>query len=127
MATARDVRMLAALQTALVAVTATVFFIVYGGFQAGSAVFGGLMAATNIGLLVWRRQRVDRGRALGAAESIRVLYRTALERFVVIALLFALGLGVWRLDPVAVLAGFVTGQLALVYMGMKGISASHVV
>ncbi len=124
---ARDVRMLVALQIVLVAITSTAFFLVYGRFQAGSAGFGGLVAAINIGLLWRRRQAADTGRALSAGESIRLLYRSALERFVIIALLFALGLGVWRLDPLAVLAGFVTGQLALVFMGMKGKSASHVV
>jgi len=122
---ARGPRMLAALQLALVAITSTVFFIVYGRFQAGSAGFGGIVAAINIGLLLWRRRRANTGRALSAGESLRVLYRSALERFLVIALLFALGLGVWRLDPLAVLAGFVAGQLALVFMGMKEKSASH--
>ena len=127
MTLARDVRILVALQLALVAITSTVFFIVYGGFQAGSAGFGGLVAASNIGLLLWRRHGADTGRALGAGASLRLMYRSALERFVVIALLFALGLGIWRLDPLAALAGFVTGQLALVFMGMKGKSESHVV
>lgn len=125
MTLARGPRMLAALQLALVAITSTVFFIVYGRFQAGSAGFGGIVAAINIGLLLWRRRRANTGRALSAGESLRVLYRSALERFLVIALLFALGLGVWRLDPLAVLAGFVAGQLALVFMGMKEKSASH--
>lgn len=115
------------LQLGLVAITSTLFFILYGGFRAGSAGFGGLVAAANVGLLLWRRRRTDAGRALGARESLAVLYRSALERFIVIALLFALGLGVLRLDPLAVLAGFVAGQLALVFMGMKGKSASHVV
>lgn len=116
-----------ALQAVLVAFISIVFFLLYGGFQAGSAGYGGLAAALNVGLLQWRRRRAEAGRALSARESLGVLYRSALERFIVIALLFALGLGVWRLDPLAVLAGFVAGQLALVFMGMKGKSASHVV
>ncbi|MEZ5541151.1 MAG: ATP synthase subunit I [Pseudomonadota bacterium] len=127
MALARDLRNLAALQLGLVAITSTLFFFLYGGFQAGSAGFGGLVAACNAGLLQWRRARADAGRALSAGESLRLLYRSALERFVAIALLFALGLGYWRLDPLAVLTGFMAGQLALVFMGMKGRSASHVV
>ena len=127
MTLARDLMNMVALQLGLVAITSTLFFILYGGFQAGSAGFGGLVAAINIGLLLWRRRQTDTGRALSAGESLRTLYRSALERFVVIALLFVLGLGIWRLDPLAVLAGFVAGQLALFFMGMKGKSASHVV
>jgi ATP synthase protein I len=56
-----------------------------------------------------------------------VLYRTALERFVMVVLLFALGMGVLKLDPLALLTGFVAGQMALVLIGMKGKSANHVV
>jgi ATP synthase protein I len=114
-----------ALQFGLVAITSTLFFLRYGGFEAGSAGFGGLVAAINVGLLLWRRSRTDSGPALSAGASLRVLYRSALERFIVIALLFALGLGIWRLAPLAVLAGFVAGQLALVFTGIKGNSASH--
>lgn len=125
MALARDLRNMVALQFGLVAITSTLFFLLYGGFQAGSAGFGGLVAAINVGLLLWRRSRTDSGPALSAGASLRVLYRSALERFIVIALLFALGLGIWRLAPLAVLAGFVAGQLALVFTGIKGNSASH--
>ncbi len=57
----------------------------------------------------------DRGRALSAGQSIRLLYRTAVERFVLVGVMFALGLGVWRLDPLALLTGFIVGQLALVF------------
>jgi ATP synthase protein I len=121
----RGIHRLAVLQLALVAVTSVVFFTIYGGFQAGSVWFGGLTAALNVGWLLWRRQRADTGRALSGGQSLRLLYRNALERFVLVALLFALGLGVLKLDPLALLTGFVVGQLALVFLGMKGKSASH--
>jgi ATP synthase protein I len=119
------IRRLAVLQLALVAVTSIVFFTIYGGFQAGSVWFGGLTASLNVGWLLWRRQRADAGRALSAGQSLRLLYRSALERFMLVGLLFALGLGVLKLDPLALLTGFIVGQLALVFLGMKGKSASH--
>ena len=122
---ASGVRGAVVLQLALVAVTSIVFYTIYGGFQAGSVWFGGLTATLNIGWLQWRRQRADAGRALSAGQSLRLLYRSALERFVLIALLFALGLGVLKLDPLALLTGFIVGQLALVFLGIKGKSASH--
>ena len=116
---ARGIRKLVMLQLLLLAVTSVVFFMIYGAFQAVSAWCGGLIAMTNVLLLEWRRWHADSGRALSAGESIRLLYRTALERFVLVALLFALALGVLQLDAVALITGFIVGQLALVFTGTR--------
>ena len=116
---ARGIRKLAMLQLLLIVVTSVVFFMIYGAFQAVSAWCGGLIAMTGVLLLAWRRWRADSGRALSAGESIRLLYRTALERFVLIALLFALALVVLQLDPIALITGFMVGQLALVFTGTR--------
>jgi len=85
--------------------------------QAGSVWFGGAIAAANMLLLEWRRQTADNGPALSAAASLRLLYRTALERFVLVVTLFAVALGVLRLDPLALLSGFIVGQIALILTG----------
>ena len=111
---ARSARRLAVLQLLLLAVISVVFYVYQGGFQAVSVWGGGAIAITQTLLLVWRRSCADSGRALSGGESLRLLYRTALERFVLVALLFALALGVLKLDPLALIAGFITGQLALV-------------
>jgi ATP synthase protein I len=113
--TARGVRKLAMFQLLLIAATSVIFFMIYGAFQAGSVWCGGLIAMANVLLLEWRRGGADRGRALSAGESLRLLYRTALERFVLVALLFAVALGVLQLAPVAVITGFIVGQLALLF------------
>ncbi len=90
-------------QLVLVLLTSVVFFLVSGGFQAGSAGFGGAIALINVLLLEWRRYQTDKGRAIDARQSLRVLYRSALERLLLVALLFALGLGALALDPFALL------------------------
>ena len=113
--TARSVRKLAILQLLLIAAASVIFFMLYGAFQAASVWCGGLIAMTHVLLLEWRRRRADRGRALSAGESLRLLYRTALERFVLVALLFAVALGTLQLDPLALITGFIVGQLALVF------------
>ena len=112
---ARSVRKLAILQLLLIAASSVIFFMVYGAFQAGSVCCGGLIAMANVLLLEWRRLRADRGRALSAGESLRLLYRTAVERFVLVLLLFAAALGTLQLDPLALITGFIVGQLALVF------------
>jgi len=111
---ARGARKLLVLQLLLLVVTSAVFFVRYGGFQAVSVWGGGVIAMAHTLLLEWRRGCADSGRALGGGESLRLLYRTALERFVLVALLFVLALGVLQLDPTALIAGFIAGQVALV-------------
>ena len=113
--TARSVRKLAILQLLLLAATSVIFFMIYGVFQAASVWCGGLIAMTNVLLLEWRRRRADSGPALSAGESLRLLYRSAVERFVLVVLLFAVVLGTLQPDPVALITGFIAGQLALVF------------
>ena len=50
---------------------------------------------------------------MSARQSLAALYRSAAERWLLVALLFALGLGVLSLDPLALLVGFIVGQLTL--------------
>jgi ATP synthase protein I len=93
--------------------------VVSGGFQASSAGFGGAIALTNVLLLEWRCYQTDKGRAIDARQSLRVLYRSALERMLLVGLLMALGLVVLALHPLALLTGFVVGQMALLLTGTK--------
>ena len=109
------IRKLVAVQALLITITAVVFFILNGAFLAGSAVFGGSIACASTLLLEWRRRGADAGPALSAAASMRVLTRTALERFVLVVTGFVLGMGVWELDPLALLTGFIAGQVANLY------------
>ena len=121
----RSVRKLAVLQLALVAVTSVLFYFWEGAYPAVSAGFGGGIATANIVLLLWRRYRADRGRALSAGESIRLLYRSALERFFVVVGLFVLGMGVLKLATPALLTGFIVGQVALLFIGNERKSERH--
>jgi len=104
-------------QLASIAVTSVVFFMLGDAMQAGSVWFGGAIATANLLLLEWRRRAADKGPALSAAASLRLLYRTAMERFVLAGILFVLALGVLRLDPLALMTGFIVGQAALIMTG----------
>lgn len=125
MTRARSYRKLAALQLTLVMATSVLFYLWNGAFAAASTGFGGGIAMINIALLLWRRDRADRGRALSAGESIRLLYRSMLERFISVIALFWLGMGVLELYAPALLAGFVVGQLALLFIGNERKSERH--
>jgi hypothetical protein len=106
-------------QLVLVLLTSVVFLFTSGGFRAGSAGFGGAIALVNVLLLEWRRYQTDKGRAINAQQSLRVLYRSALERLLLVTVLLALGLGALALDPLALLTGFAMGQVALLLTGIK--------
>ena len=125
MTLARSYRKLAALHLTLVMATSVLFYLWNGAFAAASTGFGGSIAMINIALLLWRRDRADRGRALSAGESIRLLYRSMLERFISVIALFWLGMGVLELYAPALLAGFVVGQLALLFIGNERKSERH--
>ena len=65
-----------------------------------------------------RLWRTDRDRQ-PAVAGIRVLYRSALERMALVVLLFALGMGVLRLEPLALMTGFIACQAGLVLTGLR--------
>ena len=125
MTRALSYRKLAALQLTLVMAASVLFYLWNGACAAASTGFGGSIAMINIALLLWRRDRLDRGRALSAGESIRLLYRSMLERFIAVIVLFWLGMGVLELFAPALLAGFVVGQLALFFTGNERKSERH--
>ena len=125
MSLARAYRKLAAVQLPLMVVTSVLFLVVSGAGAAIAALFGGLIATLNIALLLWRRERANAGRALNAGESLRLLYRTALERLVAVIALFALGMGILKLHPLGLLTGFIVGQVALLFTENKGKSERH--
>ena len=78
-----------------------------------AALLGGLIILISV-LLQHRALRKAESQARADAEhNLRIMMRCAIERFVVTIALFALGMGVWKLPPLALIAGFVvalTGQ-----------------
>ncbi|MBT8116662.1 MAG: ATP synthase subunit I [Gammaproteobacteria bacterium] len=121
----RSFRKLAALQLTLILVTSVLFYWWNGAGAAVATLFGGGIAMVNVALLLWRRTRAERGRAMSAGESMRLLYRSALERFIAVIALFALGMGVLKLYAPALLTGFIVGQLALLFTEKERKSERH--
>lgn len=81
---------------------------------AWAALYGGAAALANTGLLVWRHRQGERNDHCDAARHLKSFYRSSLERFFVVGVWLALGLGGWKLEAAPMLAGFVVGLLAWV-------------
>jgi ATP synthase protein I len=91
-------------------------FMLTMGWQAGvAALYGSLIVALNTLMQVWQLKRADRIAGLSAERNMRYLYRCAAERFLATVTLLAVGIGMLRLEPLPLLAGYIIAQVAMVY------------
>ena len=78
-----------------------------------ATLLGGLIILINVFLQHRALRKAESQARANAEHNLRIMMRCAFERFVVTIALFALGMGVWKLPPLALIAGFVvalTGQ-----------------
>ena len=105
-------------QLLLIAALGAVLLALEGAAEAVAALYGGSIALLNLLLLAWRVRRTERGPVLSAQQSARALYLSALERFAAVAVMFMVGMGVLRLDPLPLIVGFVVALPALLLQGI---------
>jgi hypothetical protein len=103
---------LAGLQSVITIIGAAVTYVIAAPLAAESVAYGGYAATAGTLFLAWRFAAGGRQEHLGAEQVLRHAYRTAMERFVLVACLLAVGFGLLKLAPIWLLAGFVSGQLA---------------
>ncbi len=98
-------------QAVITALTAAAFTFM-GGLRPGiAALYGGLVAMALTWLL---KRRVSRVTQAGSGKSTALLYLGVVQRFLLVLALFALALGVLKLDPLASIVGFGLSQLGYV-------------
>lgn len=119
-----DIRRILSAQL-LVAVAASVVIVVIQGWASGwpialSVVYGSGVAVANTLLLIWRLGRNARRPPAGANRQLRQFYLSSVERFLAAATLLVAGMTALGLPPLAVVAGFVLGQLTLLMAGFMG-------
>lgn len=102
-------RRLLFVQLLLVLFVALGFFVIKNGDSALAAGYGGGIALANTIIMAWRVGRTNDKRAF--AE----LYIGAGLRFALTLLLMALGMGLLKLDPVALILGFAVAQLGYLF------------
>jgi len=114
-----DVGVLVALQLALVIVTALAFLLTVGGMAAQAAVYGGGVALLSTLLLGRRVLRAAELAKSAPGRETAVLYIGAVQRFVLILALFALGMGWLRLEPLPLLVGYAVAQIGYFVNGAR--------
>lgn len=102
------------IQAVAIAVGATAAGVGWGWPVTGAFVYGGAVALTNSGLLVWRWHRGRSNYHCDGERHLKSFHRSLKERFFVVAVFLAMGLAVLDLAPLPLLTGFIVGQLAWV-------------
>lgn len=101
---------IAGLQGVITITGFTLAYLVVNQLAAWSVAFGGWIALVSTLWLAMRLGQAERQQNPEAGESLRHAYRTAVERYVWVFLLFAAGFKLLELAPLWVLTGFVAGQ-----------------
>jgi hypothetical protein len=103
---------------AIVVVIATLSAYLWkGGGAATAAGFGAMVAFINVLLLNWRLQQGKRPQHADPQRHLRQIIFSAIERLLMVGALLALGLGVLRLMPAALIVAFIAGQMAWIVAG----------
>ena len=96
-------------QLALLFVASLVAFAIWGPRVAVAVCFGAGIASANTLMIAWRMRQ---GRATVSAQpSLSEFYRSWLERYLLVGVLLAAGLGGLKLMPLGLLSGFILGQV----------------
>jgi len=101
-------------QAAITALVVTTFTFL-GGMQSGiAALYGGMVAITLTWLLKRRVGGIVKAAGSNSSKSMLLLYLGVLQRFLLVLALFAIALGVLKLDPLASIVAFGLGQFGYV-------------
>ena len=104
-------------------VTVAALFLLQGPWDAVSALYGGLASMVTVWLLGRGVKRAEAAVLRDPKRSMQILYFGAAQRFLLVAVLLALGLAVLKLAPIALCVGFVLTQLSFV-MGARSMARS---
>ena len=91
-----------------------VLFLMQGVWESVSALYGGFASVLTALLLSRGIQRAGEAAIHDAKQSMKILYVGAVQRFLLVIGLLALGLALLKLDPIAMCVGFGIAQISFV-------------
>lgn len=101
-------------QIAVGFIVAAVFELKFGHWQAISALYGMFVTIATSALLSWGVQRAEKMADESPQKSMGILYFGAVQRFVLVIVLFIIGLGLLEFEPLPLAIGFGVTQFAFV-------------
>ena len=115
----------AVLQIIISVIAGVVAYALEGEAEAGAAIYGVVVALIGTLLLLWRMQSSKHKTLKEPQQHLWRFYRSGAERFLVLSILLAIGMGTFKLVPLAVLVGFVASQLAWIIAPLQGKNKSN--
>ena len=101
-----------------------VLFAAQGGWAAVSTLYGaGISIAVTL-LLSWGIKRAEAAAVENPAKSQAILYLGAAQRFIVVLVLFLVGLAALELDPLATVIGFGLAHVAY-FLNLRGLGRTN--
>ena len=79
--------------------------------------YGGLIALANSSALIWRIKISKKELHVDLSRHMKAFFRSSIERFLIVGGLFAVGLGLLKLNALGVLVGFIIAQLIYMFSG----------
>ncbi len=110
----RVVRRLFIIQLALTLIVALSYLIFQSlnGFFA--AIYGGTITLSGTLLMAWRISRAGEAGSKEKQQGYVEIYAGVVQKFILTLLLMAFGMGVLKLDPLAILVGFAITQFSFI-------------
>jgi ATP synthase protein I len=120
---AAKARRVIVVQLVVTGITAVIFLVLggreQGGQQALSALFGGLSSVVLALISIRGFKRANEIALSDPKKSMMILYIGAVMRFAAVLVLLGVGLGLLKLEPLAVFIGFALAQASYL-MGVRG-------
>jgi ATP synthase protein I len=109
-------RMLA-IQSLLVAGMAILFYVYQGTLAAQAALYGGGIVMFNVWMMNRRIQAAIKLAKVAPGQEIKVLYLTAVQRFILTLIFLGFGMGGLQLPPIPLVATLAVAQLGYLFNG----------
>lgn len=105
------------IQSLLVAGMAVLFYVHQGALAAQAALYGGGIVMFNVWMMNRRIQAAIKLAKVAPGQEVRVLYLTAVQRFIFTFVCLVLGMGGLQLPPIPIVVALAVAQLGYLFNG----------
>lgn len=99
----------------IISVIVAAVFLIKSVWESVAALYGGIASLCITMLLLWGIKRATEVAKENPGKSMRILYVGAVQRFLLVIGLLAMGIALFKLDPIAMCVGFALAQFSYLF------------